>query len=43
VPYHIPGYHWDALEGFVKDAPGQKPEDPEANNPLNWLAKLFAK
>ena len=40
-PDYVPGYHWDVLEGYVKDKPGQKPQDPDANNPLAGLAKLF--
>jgi hypothetical protein len=38
-PDHIDGYHWDALKGFVRDSNGQKPEDPDANNPLAQVLK----
>ena len=41
VKNHYDGYHWDMLEGFVRDKPGDKPEPADANNPLSWLAKLF--
>lgn len=38
MPYHIPGYRWDPLQGFVMLRPGEAEEDPDANNPLASIA-----
>ena len=41
IKSHYDGYHWDMLQGFVRDKPGDKPEPADANNPLKWLADMF--